>query len=62
MEITIHQDRRLDRVPVMRVVWRGLEVPGQFAGIRMDGNNRTGKKIVPLANAAGQDGMRVPRP
>src|SRR5205823_12035489 len=48
----IDQDRRLRRVPVVRIVRRRLVVPRHLAGIHVDSYERARVEVVPLATRA----------
>ena len=48
----VDQDRRLRRIPVVRVVRRGLEVPRHLAGVDVDGDERAREQVVALAAGA----------
>ena len=45
----VEQHRRLHRVPIVHVVRRGLEIPDQLAGVRIERHDRAGVKVVALA-------------
>ena len=49
----VDQDRRLRRIPVVRVVHRRLEVPRHLAGVDVDRDQRAGEQVVALAAGAG---------
>src|SRR5262249_22655668 len=51
VEFRIHQNRSLCRIPIVRVVWRGLVIPSHLAGIDVDRNNGTGEQVVAFAAA-----------
>ena len=46
----VDQDRRLRRVPVVRVVRRGLVVPGHLAGVDVERDQRAGEEVVAQAS------------
>src|SRR6516164_3571132 len=50
-EITVDEHRRLRGIPIVRVVWRGLVVPGHLAGIDVDRND--GARVEIVARPAG---------
>src|SRR5580704_7423879 len=41
-DVSIKKDRRLGIVPVVRIMGRSLEIPNQFARVRIERNDRTG--------------------
>ena len=55
----IDQNGRLHGIPVMRVMRGGLEIPGHLAGVRIEGDDGAGVKVVALAALSGEDGIRV---
>ena len=57
----IEQDRRLDVVPVVRVVRRCLEPPYELAGIRIERHDRSGPQVRALARLACENRIRVAR-
>src|SRR2546425_9243533 len=48
------KDRNLDRIPIVRVVRRELVVPTKLSRVGIDGNHRSGVKIVPPTHIAEQ--------
>src|SRR5438270_13172304 len=48
IDLAVEQDRFFDVVPIMRVVRRSLEIPGEFARIRVQRHNRARPKVVPF--------------
>src|SRR5215471_7226868 len=57
----VDQHRYMVRIPVMDVVWRELEMPLELAGIRVEGEQRGGIKVVALARTAVIVGARIAR-
>ena len=50
-----------DGIPIVRVVRGDLEIPDQFARVRIQCDDRLGIEVVPFAPLAGDDGLRVAR-
>src|SRR5260370_31506419 len=53
LELGVKQYRRLDRIPVMDIVGRGLKIPGELPRVRVQSHYRTDIEIVtrpPLAD------------
>src|SRR5579871_2461556 len=51
-KVGIDQDRHLRRVPIVQVMGRELEVPFEFSGIGIEGNDRAGIEIISEAHVA----------
>ena len=49
VDLAVDEHRRLRRVPVVRVVWRRREVPGELAGVHVDGHERARIQVVAFA-------------
>src|SRR5262249_1887353 len=58
-EFGVEKDGRLDGVPVVRVVRRGLEIPGKFAGVDVQGDDRFGVEIGAGTAATCEHGLRI---
>ena len=56
----VHEHRNLVGVPVVRVVWRELEVPAERAGRRIQRNQRAAVQVVALAGVAVPVRRRIP--
>src|SRR6266851_6301871 len=59
VNLGIEQDGGLGVVPVVRIVGRSLEVPNQFAGVRIERNNRTGPKIGAFSSLPRHQRIRI---
>ena len=58
VEAAIHQHRDLGRIPIVRVVRRNLESPGELPGIRIQRDDAARPRIVAGARRAIQHGRR----
>ena len=61
-KICVEQNRRLRRIPVMDIMRRGLEVPGQFPRIRVQRNNCAGIKVIAWPPSPASTGFGFPIP
>src|SRR6202041_831129 len=59
-KISVDQHWSLDRIPIVRIVWRDLEGPHQLARIRAQGDDGAGVKIIARTRRAFKNGSRIP--
>src|SRR5260370_110069 len=60
IELAVKKYRSLHSIPIVRVMWRGLEIPRQLAGIGIYRDNRFGVQIVSATAFAGHHRLRIP--
>ena len=59
-EVSVHQDRRLVRIPIMRVMRHELEIPLHLSRIGIEREDAIGIQIVPGPVAAVESGRGLP--
>src|SRR5260370_17831161 len=61
LELAVEQDRRLDGIPAVHVVWRGLKIPGELSRVRIQSDDGASVKIVAGPRISGEHGAGIAR-
>jgi hypothetical protein len=59
IEFGVEQNGSLDGVPVMDVMWRGLEIPGEFSGVWIQRDDGAGVEIIAGSGVACEDRIGI---
>ena len=62
IDFAVDQNGSFNCIPIVRIVWRWLKIPGQFARIGIQRDNGFGVKVVALAALSGDDRLWIAGP